>query len=469
VVATPLNEAYADIYNMLLILGGILVTTLILAAVIGTLIPRAIVRPLNLLEEGANIIGAGDMQHQIPIRTRDEIGRLAEAFNKMGGQLRGLVGTLEQRVADRTHDLERRAVQLATAADVGRATASILELESLARQVVELVRERFELYYAGLFLLDEEGRYAVLEAGTGEAGRIMKDRSHRLEVGGTSMVGTACAQRRARIALDVGEEPVRFDNPLLPETRSEMALPLMVGARVLGALDVQSTQAAAFSEEDISVLQLVASQVAVAVQNARLFAEVQTALEAERRAYGEISRQAWEQLATTRATPGYSSDESGVFPVGEVWHPELDAALQTGRTVPGQDGSEELFTPIRVRGQVIGAIDAQKPDGSGQWTEEETALLEAFADQLGVALDSARLYQDTQQRAARERLAGEITARMRETLDVETVLKTAVREMGAALGIPRIELRMGGGMGQPDPTTATSHEMKEGDDHVVPH
>jgi GAF domain-containing protein/HAMP domain-containing protein len=469
IVATPVNEAYTNIYNMLLILGGTLASILILAAVIGTLIPRAIVRPLSLLEEGANIIGTGNLEHKIAVRTRDEIGRLAEAFNKMGAQLHGLVGTLEQRVADRTHDLERRAVQLATAADVGRATASILEPEPLAHEVVELVRERFELYYAGLFLLDEEGRYAVLEAGTGEAGRLMREQGHRLEVGGTSMVGTACAQRRARLALDVGKEPVRFDNPLLPETRSEMALPLMVGARVLGALDVQSTQAAAFSEDDIATLQLVANQVAVAVQNARLFAEVQTALEAERRAYGEISRQAWEQLTRTGAIPGYHSDDRGLFPVGGALQPQMKAALQTGRTAPGQEGSEELCAPIRVRGQVIGIIDAEKPDGSGGWTEEEITLLEAFADQLGVALDSARLYQDTQRRAARERLAGEITARMRETLDMETVLKTAVREMGAALGIPRIEVRMGGGMGPPDPVTEPSDGMKEGDDDGVPH
>ncbi|MFN2220356.1 MAG: GAF domain-containing protein, partial [Anaerolineae bacterium] len=187
---------------------------------------------------------------------------------------------LEETVAERTRDLEERAIQLAIASEVGRAAASILDLAGLSRQVVDLVRDRFDLYYAGLFLLDDTGSHAVLEAGSGEAGRTMKLQGHSLEVGGLSMVGAACARREARIALDVGEEAARFDNPLLPETRSEMALPLVVGDRVLGALDVQSTEPAAFSEEDVAVLQLVADQVAVAVDNARRFSEEGEVLEA---------------------------------------------------------------------------------------------------------------------------------------------------------------------------------------------
>ncbi|MGD8473590.1 MAG: GAF domain-containing protein, partial [Anaerolineae bacterium] len=187
---------------------------------------------------------------------------------------------LEQMVAERTSDVEQRAVLVATAAEVGRAAASILDLGNLSREVVDLIRDRFDLYYAGLFLLDDTGRHAVLEAGSGEAGRTMKQQGHSLEVGGLSMVGAACARGEARIALDVGEEPVRFDNPLLPETRSEMALPLIVGDRVLGALDVQSTEPDAFSEEDVAVLQLVADQTAVAVDNARKFSEEGQLLEA---------------------------------------------------------------------------------------------------------------------------------------------------------------------------------------------
>ncbi len=186
-------------------------------------------------------------------------------------------------------DLARRSTQLETAAEVSRAASSILNPDELIRQVVSLVRERFELYYTGLFLVDqtgewtgEAGRWAVLRAGTGEAGRVQLERGHKLEIGGESMVGWCVANKQARIALDVGEEAVRFENPLLPETRSEMALPLIVRGQVIGAMTVQSVGEAAFSDEDIAVLQTMADQVAVAIENARLFEQAQVRAERER-------------------------------------------------------------------------------------------------------------------------------------------------------------------------------------------
>jgi PAS domain S-box-containing protein len=186
-------------------------------------------------------------------------------------------------------DLARRSTQLQTAAEVSRAASSILNPDELMRQVVNLVRERFELYYAGLFLVDqtgewtgEAGRWAVLRAGTGEAGRIQLEQGHKLEIGGESMVGWCVANKQARIALDVGEEAVRFENPLLPETRSEMALPLIVRGQVIGAMTVQSTQESAFSDEDVAVLQTMADQLAVAIENARLFEQAQMRAERER-------------------------------------------------------------------------------------------------------------------------------------------------------------------------------------------
>jgi GAF domain-containing protein len=172
-------------------------------------------------------------------------------------------------------ETERRAEQLATAAEVARAASSVLDPDELIVRAVELIRDRFErsagVYYAALFLIDDSGRWARLRHATGNAGRVLLERQHKLEVGGNSMVGWSTANRRARIALDVGAEPVRFANPLLPNTRSELALPLIVGEGVLGALDVQSTKSGAFTEADVAVLQTMADQLAVAIQNARLF------------------------------------------------------------------------------------------------------------------------------------------------------------------------------------------------------
>jgi PAS domain S-box-containing protein len=158
--------------------------------------------------------------------------------------------------------LEHRGTQLQTAAEVSRAVGSILDPEALAPQVVDLVRERFNLYYAGLFLVDQTGewtgepyKWAVLRAGTGEAGRQMLRQGHKLEIGGTSMIGWCIANKQARITLDVGEDAVRFDNPHLPNTRSELALPLINRGRPIGALTIQSDQEAAFTKEDIAALQ----------------------------------------------------------------------------------------------------------------------------------------------------------------------------------------------------------------------
>ncbi|MGD8624024.1 MAG: GAF domain-containing protein [Anaerolineae bacterium] len=252
-------------------------------------VSRRITRPITRLTEAATEMAAGDRSRRAGLARKDEIGALSQAFDDMADQVDELVGTLEERVAERTRDLERRALQLTTAADVGRAAASILDLELLAGEVVELVQERFDLYYAGLFLIDETGKYAVLEAGTGEAGQAMREQGHSLEVGGTSMVGQACQEHQIRVAQDVSKDLQRFDNPLLPETRSEMVLPLVVGGggagragygdRVLGALDVQSTRQEAFSLEDIAVFRLVADQVAVAVDNAQKFSDAAEVLE----------------------------------------------------------------------------------------------------------------------------------------------------------------------------------------------
>jgi GAF domain-containing protein len=322
----------------------------------------------------------------------------------------------------------------------------LLDPEQLIPRVVELIRERFRFYYAGLFLVDAENRYAVLQYGAGvgtasDAGKTMKERGHKLEIGGGSMIGWACANRQARIALDVGQDAVRFANPLTPETRSEMALPLRAGERVIGALTIQSVQEAAFDESDIAALQGMADQIAVAMENARLFAESRAALEATRRAYGELSRSAWTELLHARPSLGLRKSGTIVTTMpGDAAHPPyIQAALQTGRITPAPEGNS-IAVPIKVRDQVIGVVEARKPADAGEWPPQQIALLETLTDQMSTALESARLYQDTQRRATQEKLIGEVTGRMRETLDMETILKTAISEMRNALDLAEVEI-----------------------------
>jgi GAF domain-containing protein/CHASE3 domain sensor protein len=448
----------------------------ILAISLGISIARSIIVPIGQLVETTQRVAGGDLTARAQVWTGDEIGVLAKAFNSMAAQLWELVENLEQRVAERTREYEEavvrtqqayaqlyeahqklevttyqaqhRAMQLETAADVSHAATSVLDPDELMRQVVDLIRERFDLYYAGLFLLDEGSHWAVLQAGTGEPGRQMLKAGHKLEVGGRSMVGWCTANAQARIALDVGEEAVRFDNPLLPDTRSEMALPLVSRGRVIGALDVQSVEAGAFSDEDIAVLQTLADQIAVAIDNAYLFTEAQARLEKVQAAHRSYLQVSWDEFLPTRKTTDYECVQPGVTLPSDAVLPKVRRVMEEERTVvlPGSgDGEEEpapaqsaLVTPITLRGQIIGALGLQETEGARQWTADEIALVEAVADQMALAIENARLFEEAQRRLREITTLYEASQSCLSISDQESLLtaitEAAVHTTGATLG-----------------------------------
>jgi GAF domain-containing protein/HAMP domain-containing protein len=464
------EEAFAPVRRLgqLILLAGLMATGLVFVA--AYLSAKQIGRPVAAITDVATEIAAGNLSQRAPVLTRDEIGVLANAFNAMADEIAGMVGTLEQRVAERTRGLQ-------AAAEVSRATTSVLDPDELLRQVVDLVRERFGLYYVGLFLLDEEQRFAVLRAGTGKAGRQMLAQGHKLEAGGESMIGWCVASAKARIALDVGEEAVRFENPWLPETRSEMALPLRSRGRVIGAMTVQSSQEAAFDEADIAVMQTMADQVAVTIDNARLFAETQAALAEMEATHQRYLGQAWTRYLRTARTTSYETERPGVAPLGNTILSEVQQAMEhqratvlTGPSSPrqawdstgsGRDHGAEgpvlnpapseaegesrsaLVAPIALRGGVIGALGIHDEDGARQWTDDEVALVEAVTERMALAVENLRLLDETQHRAARERLTREITDSIRAAVTVEDAIQRAVREMGRALGASEMVARMG--------------------------
>jgi GAF domain-containing protein/HAMP domain-containing protein len=422
---------------------GSLILALLLSvyAIYSTL--RSITRSVRSLSTAASRLAVGELDQRILVESDDEIGQLAHTFNAMAEQLQSLYTGLEQRVAERTRDLEHRARSLAATAAVARDAASVLDTKELLSRVVYLVSQQFDFYHTGIFLLDPSGDWAVLQAASSPGGQRMLERAHRLKVGQEGIVGYVTSRGEARIALDVGADAVHFDNPDLPETRSEMALPLRAAGEILGALDVQSTQPGAFGEEDVAVLQTLADQLAVAISNARLFQQAQQSMEAERRAYGELSHQAWHELLCAQPDLGVLRDERGLFPSGQQWQPEMETALRSGQTTLGQNGATCAALPIKVRGHVIGVVDVHKRSGAGEWTPEQVALLETLSDQLGAALENARLYQDTQRRAAREQMLNTITGRFARSLDLETILQTAVQELGQSLPVREVSILVG--------------------------
>jgi GAF domain-containing protein len=320
-----------------------------------------------------------------------------------------------------------------------------LDPDQLIQQVVDLIRERFGLYYVGLFLVDEAQEYAVLRAGTGAAGKAMLERNHRIRVG-AGMIGWCVANQRPRIALRAEMDDARLKNPDLPDTRSEAAIPLRSRGRVIGALTVQSEKADAFDEATIVVFETMADQVAVAMDNARLFRESQQALESLNRAYGQITREEWSRLLQTRGDIGFSSFANGEIAVETAWQPELEQAVTRGQTVEESvsDGkyAAAIGVPIKVRDTVIGVIGGYKSGPVTEWSEAEKIFLQEVADVLSVALESARSYQQIQLSALREQLVGEVTAAMRESLDIDQVLQIAAREMRQALDLAEVEIRL---------------------------
>ena len=413
-----------------------------LASVAALFIARSIAQPIKQLERTAQEVSAGNLQQRAVIVREDEIGLLARTFNSMTEQLQNLIGGLEERVQARTE-------QLRASAEVGRTVVSVLQVDQLMNEAVQLIAERFDFYYVGLFTLDKTGQYAELRAATGEAGRLLKEQQHKLEVGGQSMVGFATARRRPRIALDVGEDPVRFANPLLPQTRSEIALPLLVGDRVLGALDVQSTAESAFDDTSAVLLQSLADQIAIALNNALAFAAVdavaqrshalfavgrqvsqvrldlktlvdtilQTAspglgierwwvvtFDAERNNLLSLSTHAWLDATPTLNLLEQSNHllvRSAVqreqFIVND---PVTDMRLQYLPQNQRAELGKLIVIPLMTHEAAIGALAYGRSRDGADLTEVDLEAANALASLLAVALENQRLYQTVQQTQA---------------------------------------------------------------------
>ena len=381
-----------------------LISVAMVAVVIGIALADAfastLYQPVERLRQAMEEVAEGNLSKRSETMSTDEIGALSIYFNQMVAQLKSLQEGLESQISQQTNLLR-------TATEVGHVASSILDPDLLITNVVDLITERLDYYYASIFIISPDGSWAELRGATGEAGRELKEKKHRLALSGQNMVGSAINLREARIAHDVGLEAVRFNNPLLPHTRSEIALPLMAGGHVLGALDVQSTRENAFNEDVTETLQGMANQVAVALENARLFQETQQALK-------EI--QASQKIQLSKAWT-------------EILDSEGDLKFSVGEKTPSNDLM--LNIPLALRDQVIGEITLE---GNPDWGAEDQDWIEAVATQAAIALENARLLEDSQQVALQERLVAEITSKIWASNSIDGILKVAIKELGNALG-----------------------------------
>lgn len=430
---TDFSVTFRDIYDSVLFL---FLGALVVALLGGVLFTQTIIGALRSLERDISAIGAGDYTRRIRAAERyDEIGQVARTLVNTRQQVADMVNNLETRVQARVRDLE--ATQ-----EVSRFAATQRDLQVLMDQVVDLIINRFpNIYHAQIFLLDSDGRYAVLRASTGEAGEQLLSRGHRLEVGGVSVIGQVTSEMRVVVARDTADSEIHRRNEFLPETEAELAIPLRIGDEIIGALDVQSKQNNSFDQDTVNLLQVMADAIAIAIENARLYQESVQRLQEVMTSNRDETRRAWREHLNTRRERALVG-QAGANIAGDA--PSLrKQAMQSGEAAIGtltERGTVPFAVPIVLRSQVLGAAQWELPET--EFNLYKVQLAQELVSRLALSLENARLFQESQRAINRERIVNEIAAQLTGQTDVDVILETAVREVGQALRAPQVSIKL---------------------------
>ncbi|HVF26065.1 MAG TPA: GAF domain-containing protein [Anaerolineales bacterium] len=377
---------------------------------------------------------------------QDNYHRLNSVLIKREKELENVKKNLERNVEERTSELaarnneldrantqiQRRATQFEALAQVTQSITSIRDIQELLPRIATVISESFGFYHIGIFLVDELNEFAVLSGTNSEGGRKMLDRKHRLRIGEQGIVGNVTLIGKPRIAMDVGTDAVFLNNPELPDTHSEMALPLKSGERIIGALDVQSTETKAFTEDDVQMLNLLAAQVSLAIENARLFDETRSALTRAEVISRQFTREAWGRLHTEQNLLGYRYNITGLSPLDEL-------VESTGTGNGKQTEANQVVVPIELRGELIGRLFVQSPSDK-VLSPDQIDIIKAVAERVALSAENARLFEETTRRAERERLVSDITGKIRSGTDPQLMIQTAMDELRKALGASRVEV-----------------------------
>ena len=453
VVELPWNEAYRDVILLIERTLASILGIAIVASLIGVVVARRLAAPIVELSGVASEIAKGNLNVQAGGTGTNEIVWLSDSFNGMITQLRDLIGNLERRVAQRTSELEvvnrqssRRVTQLQAITKLSEEIAQVRDLNELFNIITHLISELFGFYHVGIFIVDSEKEYAVLQATNSEGGQRMLTRAHRLKLG-TGVVGYSAQTGLSRIALDVGNDAVFFDNPDLPQTRSEAALPLKARGETIGVLDVQSTEPNAFSIEDLQVLNALANQVSISFENIRLLTETRAALAQAEEVYNEFTRTEWSRAVAQSDQTGFRYQAGRIEMVeGSLESPEAVLAMTTGsvamKHAQGITGRRPtVAVPVMLRGEIIGVLQIEADDPSREWQEEDVSLVQSVAERAAFALENARLFQDARRRASKEQMISESTSRISGALNIENILRTTAQELERVLGGSEVLIR----------------------------
>ncbi len=398
---------------------------------------------------GGIVLVAGAILYGISVFRENLEKEQIEEIKNTNRKLEDLAANLEERINERTQELQQvteqtqqRASRLQAISDISQEIVSSItqKPDEVLGRITQIISKKLGYYHVGIFLLDKDEEYAVLRAANSRGGQKMLARRHQLKVGGIGIVGYVTQSGRPRIALDTTTDAVFFNNPDLPETRSEISLPLKYGSTIIGALDVQSSLPNAFKDEDVDTLSALANQIAIVIKN------IQTAEDAK---YGISNRTI--KFAQRDIQHGYSFQPDGsiIMTTLPQNNPQLDKAIASGETVvlsaPSKDSQPTIAVPVKFRDQLIGIIHIESNETNRNWTEDEVSLVQAISDRAALALENARLLEDSQRRAAKEQAIGEISTKLGATADIEAILRTAVRELGAQISGTQVTVEIGGG------------------------
>lgn len=437
------NETTALIVRRLLPLGTVI---LVAVLVLGLWSTNRLIKPLRQLAVAAQHIGAKEWDTPLPPAGNDEVGLLTRTLKLMATHLRDLFTTLEDQVGDRTRGLEL------VAAVSGR-LIGILNFDQLLDELIIQVKENFGYYYAHIYILDEKRQDLIMTAGYGQAGAQMKAKGHHILLN----TPASLVARAARTGEIVNETNVRqsanwLPNPLLPDTYSEMAVPIIVAGQVAGVLDVQQDKVNGFNETDANLLRSLANQVAVAIRNARLFAEIEAALDKAQIAQERYITQNWQKSRLDAKSSGRLYIQSGVpeLPESTLEAAQKQALAQKHPAIVAIDDYEgspkPLVAPVSLAGQAIGTLQLHKVNGIDNnklWTEQDLEFVETILDQVAQTAENLRLFDETRQQASREQVVREITDQLRASTNMEQLLKSAAEALGRRFSDSQIKLRLG--------------------------
>jgi len=367
--------------------------------------------------------------------------REAELIQKEA-DLNEVQNTLEERVTERTKELELQTQRLRIAGEIVKDAASAKNLSELLERAGQLIQNRFGFYHTGLFIIDPDNEFALLTASPTDAGKQMIANEHKLRVGYAGIVGRVASTGEARIVLDTNLDLTHEKNSLLPDTRSEMALPLRVEKKVIGVLDVQSDQPQAFTNDDVAVVQILADNLATTIERVRLLQQVEQSLGDLEKIYGSTTRESWKAISESNLIKnfGYQFDNIRIQPINEA-PPLGNKAMLEGNKVTETLGAKQkrVAIPIKLRGQSIGVVTVKLKEGHKEITIN---TIEQAVERLAGSLESARLFEEARQRADREQAISHVTTAISSAPEFDSILRTAVEEIGKSLGDSEVSIRI---------------------------